>query len=150
MSHADQRLVEFLIHSEAIEMAALPDWFLALVEGDGGNEPSPELITAASFLFVRRQQPGITFGDAQRVLASYARDPARLDDLMARIHAFRLSCGFERLQRAGFYEAVSLGDPFDLDGQVSVTLTEESWRLFHSNPSKHDIHLHLQKRWGAN
>ena len=101
VTHAEQRIVEFLIHSNATELADLPDWFLALVEGDGGSEPSQEMITAASLLYVRRQRPGIEFGAAQRLLASYASDPERLDELMKKIQAFRLSCGFERLKRGG-------------------------------------------------
>ncbi len=150
MTDAEERIIEFLINSNATEMADLPDWFLALVEGDGGNELSQEMITAASFLYVRRQRPGIAFDAAQRFLASYARDPAGLEELMMRIQAFRVSCGLERLRRAGLYEDVSLGDPFDLNGDVSVRLTEEAWRFFQSNPTPQEIHLHMQKRWGAN
>ena len=150
MTHAEQRIVEFLIHSNATELADLPERFLALVEGDGGNEPSQEMITAASLLYVRRQRPGIDFGAAQELLASYASDPERLDELMKQIQAFRLSCGFERLKRAGLYEALAIGDPLDQNGDVSVTLTEEGWRFFNSNPTPREVHLLLQKRWGAN
>jgi hypothetical protein len=34
MTDAEQRIVEFLITSNATELADLPDWFLALLEGD--------------------------------------------------------------------------------------------------------------------
>jgi hypothetical protein len=45
VTHAEQRIVEFLFSSNATEMADLPDWFLALGERDGGHE----LMTTASF-----------------------------------------------------------------------------------------------------
>jgi len=150
MTHAERRIVEFLISSNATEMTELPDWLLALVEGDGGDELSQELITAAAFLFVRRQRPGIGLGPAQQVLAGYVSDPAKLEELATKIQAFRLSCGFERLKRAGLYEAVSLGDPFDPDGEISVKLTEEDWQFFNSNPTKQEVQVHLQRRRGLN
>src|SRR5438105_1968186 len=68
MTHAERRIVEFLITSNPTEVTDLPDWFLALVEGDGGEGPSDELITAASLMFVRRERPGIKFGTARRIL----------------------------------------------------------------------------------
>ena len=40
MTHAELRIVEFLITSNATELVDLPDWFLALVEGEGGEERS--------------------------------------------------------------------------------------------------------------
>ena len=54
-----KRILEFLFTSNATELGDLPDWFLALLEDDPEDEPSPELITAASFLFLRRERPGI-------------------------------------------------------------------------------------------
>src|SRR3954452_8568800 len=127
MTHDERRIIGFLMSSHATEMEYLPDWFLTLVEGDGGDELSHELITAASLMFVRRERPGIGFGTARRVLASYLSDPTKVEELAAKIQAFRLSCSFERLKRAGLYEEVFIGDPFDPDGEVSVRLTEEDW-----------------------
>lgn len=92
MTHAEQRIVEFLLTSNPTELADLPDWFLALLEQDGGDEPSHELITAATLMLVRREQPGLKFGDARRIIAGFAGDPAKLEDLSAKIQAFRLSC----------------------------------------------------------
>ena len=89
---------------------------------------SHELITAASLLYARRLRPGIGFHAARALIAGYAADPARLDDLAQRIAAFRLACCFERLKRAGRFEDVRVGDPFDPEGAVSVTLTEAEWR----------------------
>jgi hypothetical protein len=105
-----------------------PDWLLALLEGDRPEELSHELITAASFLYVRRLHPGIDLDTARALIAEYATDPARLDDLAGRITAFRLSCCFKRLKRAGRFEDVSIADPFDLEGTVSVKLTEAEWQ----------------------
>ena len=150
MTHNEHRIVEFLITSNATELADLPDWFLALIEGNGGEEPSHELITAASLMLVRRERPAIKFDAAQGVLASYADDPMKLEELMGKIQAFRLSCVFERLKRAGLYEDVLIGDPFDLDGQVSVKLSDDDWRFFNSNPTKQDVHIHMQRRRGLN
>jgi hypothetical protein len=92
MTHAERRIVEFLLTSNATELADLPDWFLALIEGEGGDEPSHELITAASLLFVRRERPGIKFGPARHLLTCYAADPVKLAELAERIQVFRLSC----------------------------------------------------------
>ena len=75
MTDAERRIIEFLITSNATELADLPDWFLALLEGDVEGELSHELITAASLMFVRREQPGIKFGPARELLGSYATDP---------------------------------------------------------------------------
>ena len=36
MTHGERCIIEFLITSNTTAMADLPDWFLALVEGDGG------------------------------------------------------------------------------------------------------------------
>ena len=67
-------------------------------------------------------QPGRSAGRA--LIAEYAADPARLEELSGRIAAFRLSCCFERLRRAGRFEDVLIDDPFDPEGVVSVKLTE--------------------------
>ena len=116
---------------------SFPDWLLALLEDDGA-EPSHALITAASLLYVRRQRPGIGFEAAQLLLAASAADPARLEDLSGRIAAFRLSCCFERLKRAGRFEEVRIDDPFDPDEVVSVTLTEADWQMVNSEASPRD------------
>jgi hypothetical protein len=129
MTEAERRIVEFLITSNATEMADLPDWLLGLVERESGEGPSQELITAASLMLVRRERPGIKFGAARRLLAGYAEDPAKLAELSAKIQAFRVSCSLERLKRAGLYEEVHGGDPFDPKGEVSVRLSEEDWRF---------------------
>jgi hypothetical protein len=150
MTQSELRIVEFLITSNVTEMTDLPDWFLALVEVEGGEGPSHELITAASLILVQRERPGIKFGTARRLLADLASDPAKLEELGGKIQAFRLSCAFERLRRAGLYEEVFIGDPFDLDGNVSVKLSEEDWRFFNSNPSKQEVHIRLQRRHGSN
>jgi hypothetical protein len=128
MTEAELRIVEFLMTSDAIRPADLPDWLLALLEADRHEELSHELITAATLMYVRRLHPGIGFGTARALIAEYAADPARLEDLSARITAFRLSCCFERLRRAGRFEDVLIDDPFDPDGIVSVKLTEAGWR----------------------
>jgi hypothetical protein len=150
MTPGERRIVDFLTVSNASTMAELPDWFLALVEGDGGDGWSPELVTAASFLWVRREHPGIAFSTAQQFLASDADDPAKFEEWRMKIQAFRLSCGFERLKRAGLFEDVLLGDPFDLDGPVSVVLSEEDRAFFNGNPTKQDIHIRMQRRHGLN
>jgi hypothetical protein len=61
---------------------------------------------------------------ARALIAEYATDPARLEDLAGRIAVFRLACCFERLKRAGRIEDVFIDDPFDPEGEVSVKLTE--------------------------
>ena len=48
-----------------------PDWLLALLEGDGQEELSHELITAASLLYARRLRPGIGFDAARALIADY-------------------------------------------------------------------------------
>jgi hypothetical protein len=48
MTDAELRITEFLMTSEATRPAELPDWMLALLEGDCPEELSHELITAAS------------------------------------------------------------------------------------------------------
>ena len=128
MTDAELRIIDFLMTSDATRPADLPDWLLALLEGDRQEELSHELITAASLMYVRRLHPGIGFGAARALIAEYAADPARLEDLSARITAFRLSCCFERLKRAGRFEDVLIDDPFDPEGAVSVKLTEAEWR----------------------
>jgi hypothetical protein len=128
MTDAELRIVAFLMTSDATRPADLPDWLLTLLEGDPQQELSHELITAAALLYVRRLRPGIGFHAARALLADYAADPARLDDLCDRITAFRLSCCFERLKRAGRFENVLIDDPFDPEGLVSVKLTETQWQ----------------------
>jgi hypothetical protein len=150
MTHDERRIVEFLISSNATEMADLPDWFLGLVEGEGGEGPSQELIMAASLMLIRRERPGIKFGAARRLLADYATDTAKVEELAVKIQAFRLSCGLERLKRAGLIEEVILGNPFDLESQVSVRLNEEDWRFWNSAPSRQEVQVQMQRRWGIN
>jgi hypothetical protein len=150
MTEGERRIIEHLMTSNATEMEDLPDWFLGLMERCDGEEPSRELITAASLLLVRRERPGIRFGAALRILAGYFSDPSRFKELASKIQAFQLSCSFERLRRAGFYEEVVMGDPFDLDGEVSVRLTESDRNFFNSNPTKQEVHIHLQGRRGMN
>ena len=128
MSDDELRIIEFLMTSGATRPADLPDWLLALLEADRHEELSHELITAASLMYVRRLHPGIGFGAARALIAEYAADPARLEDLSARITAFRLSCCLERLKRAGRFEDVLIDDPFDPEGAVSVKLTEAEWQ----------------------
>ena len=129
MTDAERRIIAFLMTSGATRPADLPDWLLSLLEADRHEEMSHELITAATLMYVRRLQPGISFGTARALIAEYAADPARLEDLSARITAFRLSCCFERLKRAGRFEDVLIDDPFDPKGAVSVKLTEAEWQL---------------------
>jgi hypothetical protein len=128
MTQAELQIIAFLITSDATRPADLPDWLLALLEGDRQEELSHELITAASLMYIRRLHPGISFDAARALLAEYAADPAGLADLSSRITAFRLSCCFERLKRAGRFEDVHIDDPFDPDGAVAVKLTEAEWR----------------------
>jgi hypothetical protein len=128
MTEAELRIVEFLMTSDAIRPADLPDWLLALLEADRHEEMSHELITAATLMYVRRLHPGTSFATARALIAEYAADPARLEDLSARITAFRLSCCFERLKRAGRFEDVLIDDPFDPEGVVSVKLPDAGWR----------------------
>ena len=124
MSDAELRIIEFLMTSDATRLADLPDWLLALLEEDNQQELNHELITAASFMHLRRLHPGIGFDTARALLTQYAADPARLEDLYGRITAFRLSCCFERLKRSGRFEDVLIDDPFDPEGAVSVKLNE--------------------------
>jgi hypothetical protein len=128
MTDAELRIIAFLMTSDATGPADLPDWLLALLDADGPEEPSHELITAASLMYVRRLHPGIRFATARALIAEYASDPARLEDLCGRITAFRLSCCFERLKRSGRVENVLIDDPFDPEGIVCVKLTEAEWR----------------------
>ena len=128
MTDAERRIVAFLSTSDATRPAELPDWLLALLEGDRQEELSHELITAASLMYARRLRPGISFDAARALIAEYAADPARLEDLCDRITTFRLSCCFERLKRAGRFEDVFIDDPFDPEGVVSVKLSEAQWQ----------------------
>ena len=128
MTDAELRIIAFLEASAATRPADLPDWMLALLEGDRPEEMGPELITAASLLYARRLHPGIGLDAARALMAGYADDPARLADLSDRFAAFRLACAFERLRRAGRLEDVSIDDPFDPEGEVSVRLTEARWQ----------------------
>jgi hypothetical protein len=136
MTDAELRIVEFLMNSDATRPADLPDWLLALLEGERADELSHELITAASLMYVRRLRPGISFDVAQALIAEYADDPARFEDLSGRITAFRLSCCFERLKRAGRFEDVLIDDPFDPDGQVLVRLNEQEWQSLNADPTR--------------
>jgi hypothetical protein len=128
MTDAELRIIAFLMTSDATKPADLPDWLLTLLDADGREEPSHELITTASLMYVRRLHPGIRFDDARALNAAYTDEPARLEDLTGRIMAFRLSCCFERLKRLGRLEDVLIDDPFDPDGDVSVKLTEAQWQ----------------------
>jgi hypothetical protein len=128
MTDAELRIIAFLMTSDATRPADLPDSLLALLEGESQEELSHELITTASLMYVRRLHPGIGFDAARALIAGYAADPARLEDLSARIMAFRLSCCFERLRRAGRFEEVLIDDPFDPEGVVSVKLPDAGWR----------------------
>jgi hypothetical protein len=127
MTDAELRIIEFLMTSGATRPADLPDWLLGLLGGDDEGGPSYELITAAALMYVRRLRPGIGFDTARALIAGYAADPARLEELSGRIAAFRLSCCFERLKRAGRFEDVLIDDPFDPEGVVSVTLAAAEW-----------------------
>ena len=138
MTDAERRIIEFLRTSEATRPAELPDWVLALLEGDGPDQLSHELITAASLMYVRRQYPGISIDTAQTLIRESAADPARLEDLSGRITAFRLACCFERLKRSGRIEDVFIDDPFDFEGAVSVKLTEAEWRSINGAPTPQD------------
>ena len=138
MTDAELRIVEFLGTSDATRPADLPDWLLALLEDDHHEELSHELITTASLMYVRRLNPGISFDAARALITEYAADPARLEELSARITAFRLSCCFERLKRAGRFQEVCIDDPFDLEGTVSVKLTEAQWQSVNSASTARD------------
>jgi hypothetical protein len=128
MTDAELRIIEFLMTSVATRPADLPDWMLRFLDADAEGEPSHELITAASLMYIRRLRPGISFAAARALIAEYAADPAWLEDLSGRITAFRLSCCFERLKRSGRFEDVLIDDPFDPEGAVSVKLTEAEWQ----------------------
>ena len=56
MTNAELRIIGFLMTSDAVTTADLPDWLLMLVEGDG-DEPGHELITAASLMIDRWTSP---------------------------------------------------------------------------------------------
>lgn len=146
MTPAEHRIAAFLLTHNPSRLDELPDWFLALVEGDGRPEPSRELITAASLMFVRRGRPDLKFAQARDVLQRWARDPVKAEELAGRVTAFRLSCCFERLKRAGLYEDVVMDDPFDLDGSVAVALTEEDWRFFNGNPTEEERRAYAHRR----
>ena len=137
MTDAELRIIAFLMTSDATRPADLPDWLLALLEGDC-QEPSHELITAASLLYLRRQHPGISFDSARALITQYAHDPARLAELSGRITAFRLACCFERLKRAGRFEDVLIDDPFDPEGVVAVKLTEAGWQSVNASSAPRD------------
>jgi len=59
MTDAELRIIEFLMTFDATRPADLPDWLLALLEGECQEEMSHELITAVSLMYVRRLHPGI-------------------------------------------------------------------------------------------
>ena len=138
MTNAELRIIECLMTSDATRPADLPDWLLALLESDSQEELSHELITTASLMYVRRLNPGISFDAARALIAEYAADPARLEELSGRIMAFRLSCCFERLKRAGRFEDVFIDDPFDPEGTVAVKLTEAQWPSVSSSSTARD------------
>jgi hypothetical protein len=138
MTDAERQIIAFLAASDATRPADLPDWLLDLLEGDQPDELSHELITTASLLYARRLRPGISLDSAWALIAEYAADPARLEDLSGRITAFRLACCFERLKRCGRIEDVLIDDPFDLDGIVSVRLTEAEWRSANATSALRD------------
>src|SRR5436305_3989248 len=81
MTDAELRIIEFLMTSDATRPADLPDWLLALLEGECQEELSHELITTVSLMYVRRLNPGIRFGAARALITEYAADPARLEEL---------------------------------------------------------------------
>ena len=138
MTDAELRIIEFLMTSHTTRLADLPDWLLALLDADADGEPSHELITAASLMYIRRPRPCISFNDARVLIAEYAADPDGLEDLSNRITAFRLSCCFERLKRSGRVEDVFIDDPFDPEGAVSVKLTEAEWLSVNSASTRRD------------
>jgi hypothetical protein len=152
MTQNELRIIEFLITTNATELADLPDWLLHIIDADQAGDVNHELITTASLMFIRRERPGIGYGAARRLLATYAADPVKRDELAERISAFRLSCCLERLKRAGRYDDVRIDDPFDPDCKISVTLTEADWAFLKSNPSESDIRLYHQTpaRWSMN
>src|SRR5262249_33625659 len=128
MTDAELHIIAFLEASAATRPAEFPDWMLALLEGDRPEAISPELITAASLIYIRRLHPGIGLDAARALMAGYADDPAPLADLSDRIAAFRPACRFERLRRSGRLEDVFIDDPFDPEAEVSVKLTEARWQ----------------------
>jgi hypothetical protein len=128
MTNGELRIIDFLMTSDATRPADLPDSMLALLEDDRSEELSHELITAVSLMYARRLHPGISLDTARALIAQYAADLARLEDLSGRITAFRLACCFQRLKRSGRFEDVFIDDPFDSNGPVAVKLTETVWR----------------------
>jgi hypothetical protein len=138
MTKAELRIIEFLMTSDATWPADLPDWLLALLEDDCSEELSHELITAATLIYIRRERPGIGFGTARALIAEYAADPVRLEELSGQITAFRLACCFERLKRAGRFDEVLIDDPFDPEGAVAVKLTEAEWQSVNSASTVRD------------
>src|SRR5512135_2393798 len=119
-------------------------------EWRGGDEeqPTPEFITGALSLFVRREDSGVTLGAAKRLIGDYLTNPAKVDELTTRLQCFRLACALERLKRAGLYEEVFCGDPFDPDAEVEVKLTNEDVEFFNSQPSQEEVRVHVQRRFG--
>jgi hypothetical protein len=150
MTKSELSIIEFLITSNATELADLPDWFLIAIETGNDDGMSHELITAATFLFARRQRPGIGYGAARRLMAAYTADPVKCQELEDRINAFRLSCCFERLKRAGYLADFTIGDPFDPESNVAVTLTEKDWQFLNSHPDKDAMRRFRQGRWNLN
>src|SRR5262249_4226459 len=69
MTDAELRIIEFLMTSDATRPGDLPDWLLALLEGDEPEEISHELITAATLIYIRRERPGISLGTARTLIA---------------------------------------------------------------------------------
>ena len=76
MTDDELRIIAFLEEaSAATRPDDLPDWMLALLEGDRPEEMSHELITAASLIYIRRLHPGIGLDAARALMAEYAADP---------------------------------------------------------------------------
>ncbi len=59
-----------------------------------------------------------------------------------------MACALERLKRAGLYEVVLHGNPFDPEAEVAVKLTREDYEFFNPQPSQEEIRAHLQRRLG--
>ncbi|HMB03368.1 MAG TPA: hypothetical protein VKP69_06460 [Isosphaeraceae bacterium] len=141
MTKNEQTIIEFLFSNDVVELADLPDWLLGLMGCEWGEEeqPPPKFITGALCLLVRREYPGVTLGKAQRLMADSLTNPAKVEELTERLTCFRLACSLERLRRAGRYEEVFGGDPFDPNAEVAVKLTNEDFEFFNSQPSKEEV-----------
>jgi len=87
-------------------------------------------------MYIRRERSGISFDLAREVIAGYAGDPARLEEMQGRITVLRLSCCFERLKSSGRFKEVFIDAPFDPDGQVWVRLNEREWRSLNADSTR--------------